>query len=68
MQLSHAWPPDAPRFDEDNLVSCAGLVPVMALAERTGLSNLVADKVAFRDTRVASAGTNPAGKLSAIVA
>ena len=68
MQLSHAWPQDAPRFDDGNLVSCAGLVPVMALAEQAGLSELVAGKVAFTATMVASAGANPAGKLTAIVA
>ena len=28
-------------FDDPNLVSCAGLVPVMALAERAGLHDLV---------------------------
>jgi hypothetical protein len=30
-------------FDEDNLVSCAGLVPVLELAEQTGLSRLLTD-------------------------
>jgi hypothetical protein len=32
-------------FDDDNLVSSAGLVPVMALAEQTGLRRLLAAKV-----------------------
>jgi len=32
-------------FDDPNLVSCAGLVPVMALAERAGLHDLVAAHV-----------------------
>ncbi len=32
-------------FDDDNLVSCAGLVPVMTVAERTGLSELLAHNV-----------------------
>ena len=68
MQLSHARPRTTPTFDEENLVSCAGLVPVIALAERAGLSALVSDKVAFTTTAVASAGANPAGKLTAIVA
>lgn len=40
----------------------------MALAEQAGLSELVAGKVAFTATMVASAGANPAGKLTAIVA
>jgi hypothetical protein len=29
------------RFDDPNLVSCAGLVPIMALAARCGLSTLL---------------------------
>jgi hypothetical protein len=33
-------------FDDPNLVSHAGLVPVMALAERAGLADLVAEHVA----------------------
>jgi hypothetical protein len=68
VKLSHEWSRPAVAFDEDNLVSFAGLVPVMALAERAGLSDLVASKVGFVSTRVPSAGANPAGKVSAIVA
>jgi hypothetical protein len=49
-------------------VSFAGLAPVMALAERAGLSQLISSRVRFRSTRVASAGVNPAGKLTSIVA
>jgi len=40
----------------------------MALAEQSGLSELVSAKVAFKTTRVSSAGANPAGKLSSIIA
>jgi hypothetical protein len=32
-------------FDDLNLVSCAGLAPVLSLAERAGLQHLVADHV-----------------------
>ena len=32
-------------FDDPHLVSHAGLVPVMALAERAGLQDLVAEHV-----------------------
>jgi hypothetical protein len=56
------------RFDEENLVSCAGLVPVMAVAERAGLSDLVADKVKITGEPVPSTGANPAGKITSIVA
>jgi hypothetical protein len=55
-------------FDDENLVSCVGLVPVMALAERAGLSELVSGKVAITASAVASAGVNPAGKLTSIIA
>ena len=37
MQLSHTLPVVSASFDEPNLVSSAGLVPVMALAEQAGL-------------------------------
>jgi len=57
-----------PMFDDENLVSCAGLAPVMALAEQAGLSELVAERVAIKTTRVASAAVNPAGKLTSIIA
>src|SRR6266508_4581459 len=40
----------------------------MALAERAGLSELVAGKVSINTTAVKSAGVNPAGKVTAIVA
>ena len=56
------------RFDDENLVSCAGLVPVMALAGQVGLSDLVAEHVTITDPPIASTGANPAGKISSIVA
>ena len=45
MKLPHAWSTATPLFDDQRLVSCAGLVPVMALAELAGLSQLVAERV-----------------------
>jgi hypothetical protein len=68
VKLPDAWSRATPIFDDDNLVSLAGLAPVMALAERAGLSQLIGERVRFRSTRVASAGVNPAGKLTSIVA
>jgi hypothetical protein len=47
VRLSHDWRRGAAEFDEENLVSCAGLVPVMDLAEQTGLSNLLEVHVVF---------------------
>jgi Transposase DDE domain group 1 len=68
VQLSHVWSRATPLFDDEHMVSCAGLVPVLALAEQAGLSELVAERVGLGATRVVSAGVNPAGKVSAIVA
>jgi len=41
-------------FDDENLVSCAGLVPVMELVEQTGLSDLLDEHVVFRSERIRS--------------
>jgi len=68
MKLLHRWSGPAVRFDDENLVSCAGLVPVMALAEQAGLSGLVTEHVKITTPPIASTGTNPAGKISSIVA
>ena len=51
-------------FDDPNLVSCAGLAPVLALAARAGLQDLVAGHV-----RIARpGGCNAALKVSSLVA
>jgi hypothetical protein len=55
-------------FDEDNLVSCAGLVPVMVLAEQAGLSELLANKIHIAAPRVKSGSANPAPKLATLIA
>lgn len=68
MQVSHRFTPDSVAFDDDNLISHAGLVPVLTLAERTGLHQLLADKVSLRCTSLASAGANVAPKLATIIA
>ncbi|TDD34113.1 IS1380 family transposase, partial [Saccharopolyspora elongata] len=64
VRLLHRWSRAAARFDDENLVSCAGLVPVMALAEQAGLSDLVSDAVKITDPPIASTGVNPAGKIA----
>jgi hypothetical protein len=51
-------------FDDPNLVSCAGLAPVLALAERCGLHRLVAESV----TLSGPAAANAAVKVPALVA
>ena len=64
MRLRQDAPVVRATFDDPNLVSCAGLVPVMCLAQQVGLHDAVADRVRLPgDT-----GSNPAGKLATIVA
>jgi hypothetical protein len=55
-------------FDEENLVSHAGLVPVMELAEQAGLSQLLDERVRFTSERVKSGAANPTPKLTSIIA
>jgi hypothetical protein len=55
-------------FDDDNLVSSAGLVPVMALAEQTGLGRLLGEKVHIKAPRIKSGSANPAPKLATLIA
>ena len=55
-------------FDDENLVSCAGLVPVLELAEQAGLSELLNEHVVFTDERIRSGAANPTPKLSSIIA
>jgi hypothetical protein len=68
VQGSHAWRADSAVFDEDNLVSHAGLVPLLALAERTGLSQLLDEHVRFACERVKSGAASPTPKLISIIA
>jgi hypothetical protein len=55
-------------FDEGNLVSCAGLVPVMALAEQSGLRALLGERVRITAPRIKSGSANPAPKLGTLIA
>ena len=64
MRLSHARRAIDARFDDPNLVSCAGLVPVMALADRCGLARLLAERLKI----AATGGANAAAKILALVA
>jgi hypothetical protein len=64
MQLSHARAAVSARFDDPNLVSCAGLVPVMALAQRCGLAALLVERLTIN----AKGGANAAVKVLAVVA
>ena len=55
-------------FDDDNLVSFGGLVPVMTLAQQTDLPQLLAKKITITGSRIKSGAANPAPKLATLIA
>src|SRR6478609_9313876 len=61
MQLSHMLSATSVAFDDPNLVSSAGLVPVLALASRCGLHESVT-------TSLTVPSPNAAVKVAAVVA
>ncbi len=64
MRLLHSLTRTHASFDDPNLVSHAGLVPVMALAQRAGLGELVAGHV----RPGGECGVNPHLKVACLVA
>src|SRR4051794_19820374 len=68
MRVSHRFTAGSARFDEDNLVSDAGLVPLLGLAEQTGLAEIIAGKVSITAPRIKSGSANPAPKLLTVIA
>jgi hypothetical protein len=68
VKASHAWRADSAVFDDDNLVSHAGLVPLLELAEQAGLSALLGEHVRFTSERVRSGAANATPKLTSIIA
>jgi hypothetical protein len=64
MQLSHAAPVRSAVFNDPNLMSCAGLVPVAALAERVGLGRLADQHLSVPG----GAGRHAGAKVSSVVA
>ncbi len=64
MRLSHGSSALSATFDDPNLVSAAGLAPVLALAQDCRLGELVADKLTLR----MKGGVNARLKVPALVA
>ena len=64
MRVSHSFPGISAVFDDPNLVSCAGLAPTMALAQRAGLTDLVSSTLTLK----AVGGVNAHLKVPALVA
>ena len=67
MRASHRFTAGSARFDEDNLVSHAGLVPLLELTEQTGLAQMIAGKVSITTPRIKSGAANPAPKLLTVI-
>jgi Transposase DDE domain group 1 len=68
MRLSHTLAPTAAVFDDPNLVSSAGLVPVMALADSAGLRQLADGWLTVATDRGANAGLKVASLVAGMVA
>jgi hypothetical protein len=68
MQLSHTRPVSSVTFDEANLVSVAGLVPLMALAEQAGLVRLADEHVHVPTDKGANAGRKIASLVAGMAA
>ena len=68
MQVSHRFAAESAVFDDDNLVSCAGLVPVMTLAEQTGLAGCSPRRSASPRRGSSPGSANPAPKLATLIA
>jgi hypothetical protein len=68
MQLSHTRPVSSAAFDEPNLVSCAGLVPVLGLARSAGLHELADGHLHVPTDKGANAGLKVASLVMGMVA
>lgn len=68
MQLSHADAVRRARFDDANLVSVGGLVPVLALADRVGLWSLADQQVTVPTDKGAHSGSKVAALVAGMVA
>jgi hypothetical protein len=68
MQLSHTRPVSSAAFDEPNLVSCAGLVPVLGLARSAGLHELAQEHLSVPTDKGANAGLKVASLVAGMVA
>ena len=56
MKLSHTLTATSAVFDDPNLVSAAGLVPALALADRAGLRRLADEHLSVPGDKGANAG------------
>ncbi len=68
VKLSHSRTATAAVFDDPDLVACAGLVPVLALADAAGLATLAGEHLSVPTDKGASAGLKVASLVAGMVA
>jgi hypothetical protein len=68
MRLSHTFARMSVAFDDPNLVSPAGLVPVLGLAQRAGLADLADAHLSVPTDKGANAGLKVASLVAGMVA
>ena len=68
MKLSHTRAATLAVFDDPNLVACAGLVPVLALADAAGLATLAGEHLSVPGDKGANAGLKVASLVAGMVA
>jgi hypothetical protein len=68
MRLSHTLGRTSVAFDDPNLVSAGGLVPVLALAESAGLRDLTGEHLTVPTDKGANAGLKVASLVGGMVA
>jgi hypothetical protein len=68
MQLSHTRPVASARFDDPNLVACAGLVPLAALAQQCGLAALADEHLSVPTDKGANAGAKVTSLVAGMIA
>src|SRR3954464_13608504 len=68
VRVSHRFTAGSARFDEDNLVSDAGLVPLIGLAAHPGLAEIITRKVSIKTPWIKSCAVIPAPKMLTVIA
>jgi hypothetical protein len=68
VKLSHTLTATSAVFDDPNLVSAAGLVPALALADRAGLRRLADEHLSVSTDKGANAGLKVASLVAGMVA
>ena len=68
MQLCHTPAATSAVFDDPNLVSCAGLVPALALARTAGLHDLAREHLSVPSDKGANAGLKVTSLVAGMVA